>query len=267
MVLVAIGTMALSTIAAENTTKRTAGNSTVEVAPSKGRKVDLNKATKAELEALPGVGPVIADEIIAARPFKNVAELKKVRGIASERYDDIRPLVIVSPTLSKSSGAPATAARGSGDKPTQAAQERNRPAPGAKDQFEAPVPVAPRGTGEKPTQEVQERNRPAPGARGKIDTTPVPPGPRGISDKPTSEVQERNRHPAQREQENAAALQPRVDLNTGTREELESLPGIGPVKAQAIIDNRPYNSINEVTRVKGIKDATFEEIRDRIVVR
>lgn len=58
-----------------------------------------------------------------------------------------------------------------------------------------------------------------------------------------------------------------VNINTASREEIESLLGIGPVKAQAIIDNRPYRSIEEVREVKGIKKKTFEQIRDRITVR
>lgn len=58
-----------------------------------------------------------------------------------------------------------------------------------------------------------------------------------------------------------------VNINTASREEIESLLGIGPVKAQAIIDNRPYRTIEEVMEVKGIKRKTFEQIRDRIVVR
>ena len=45
------------------------------------KKIDLNKATQAELETLPGVGPSTAQNIIAARPFKNVQELKDVSGI------------------------------------------------------------------------------------------------------------------------------------------------------------------------------------------
>jgi competence ComEA-like helix-hairpin-helix protein len=59
----------------------------------------------------------------------------------------------------------------------------------------------------------------------------------------------------------------RVNLNTATLQELEALPEIGPVKAQAIIDARPFNSIEDVMRVKGIKEATFDAIRDRITVR
>lgn len=60
---------------------------------------------------------------------------------------------------------------------------------------------------------------------------------------------------------------PKVNLNTATKEELEALPEIGPVKAQAIIEARPFKSPEDVMRVSGIKEATYEAIRDRISVK
>lgn len=59
----------------------------------------------------------------------------------------------------------------------------------------------------------------------------------------------------------------KVNLNTGTKEQLETLPEIGPVKAQAIIDNRPYKNTEDVMKVKGIKEGTYNKIKDFITVR
>jgi competence protein ComEA len=57
-----------------------------------------------------------------------------------------------------------------------------------------------------------------------------------------------------------------VNINTASREELEALPSIGPEKAQDIINNRPYGAITDILRVPGIGDATFDKLKDRIVV-
>lgn len=57
----------------------------------------------------------------------------------------------------------------------------------------------------------------------------------------------------------------KIDVNSATQQELESLPDIGPKLAQAIIDNRPYANIDDVkTKVKGIGDKKFEAIKDLI---
>ena len=58
-----------------------------------------------------------------------------------------------------------------------------------------------------------------------------------------------------------------VNINTASKEELEALPGIGPTKAQAIMDGRPYNTTEDIMKVKGIKQKTFDKIKDMITVR
>lgn len=57
-----------------------------------------------------------------------------------------------------------------------------------------------------------------------------------------------------------------IDINTASQSELESLPGIGPAKATKIIDGRPYRSINDINRVKGIGPKTFAKFKDKITV-
>lgn len=69
--------------------------------------------------------------------------------------------------------------------------------------------------------------------------------------------------------ENTAA-EWRVNINTGTLEELDLIPGVGPVIAQRIIDyrteNGPFTDVSELTNVKGIGDTTLEKMLDYIIV-
>lgn len=62
-----------------------------------------------------------------------------------------------------------------------------------------------------------------------------------------------------------------IDINTASAAELESLPRIGPVTAQKIVEYReqhgPFQRIEDIKRVSGIGDATFEAIQALIVVR
>jgi len=68
-----------------------------------------------------------------------------------------------------------------------------------------------------------------------------------------------------------APLSPaRINLNSATLSELDALPGIGPVLGQRILDyreaNGPFQQIEDITKVKGIGDSIFGEIKDLIYV-
>jgi competence protein ComEA len=67
----------------------------------------------------------------------------------------------------------------------------------------------------------------------------------------------------------AAKLAPgtKININTADQSTIEKLPEIGPVKAKAIIDGRPYKTVEDVMKVKGIKGKTFDAVKDFIVVK
>lgn len=57
-----------------------------------------------------------------------------------------------------------------------------------------------------------------------------------------------------------------IDLNTASAVELESLPGVGPKTAEAIIAGRPYSTVEDLLRVKGIGEKSLEKLRPYIAV-
>ena len=59
------------------------------------------------------------------------------------------------------------------------------------------------------------------------------------------------------------AAEASVDINTASTQELQQLIGIGPVLAQAIIEARPFYSLDELTKVNRIGPKTLEKIKDQ----
>lgn len=222
-------------------------------------KINVNTANSATLQTLPGVGPTVADAIIAARPFKNVKALEDVRGIGKERLKDIRPLVTVRDTKS-SAGAAGASTRGA-DKASQRPQrEIDREAPPSAS-VPPPENRSTRGAdkaSQRPQRSIDQEAPPS------ASTPPLTPSTTRGADKASQRPQrEVDREPSPR----AATVAGKVNINTASQAELESLLGIGPVKAQAIIEGRPYRSVDEVMQIKGIKEGTYEQIRNRITVR
>jgi len=58
-----------------------------------------------------------------------------------------------------------------------------------------------------------------------------------------------------------------IDINSAGETDLDTLPGVGPVTLKKIVDNRPYQSIEELKEKKVVGSKVFEDIKDKIVIR
>ena len=59
--------------------------------------VDLNRGSAEDLDSLPGIGPALARRIVEGRPYRDVGELLRVRGIGPKRLDALAPRARVLP--------------------------------------------------------------------------------------------------------------------------------------------------------------------------
>lgn len=61
-----------------------------------------------------------------------------------------------------------------------------------------------------------------------------------------------------------------ININTASESELDTLPGIGPSRAQAIIkyreSNGGFNNIDELKNIKGIGESSFEDLKDKVTI-
>jgi competence protein ComEA len=246
--------------------------------------IDLNTASQQELEALPGIGKISANKIIAGRPYTSVDGLAKA-GIPPKNIGLLKPLVTVSPakeTAPPAATVPAKPVKSA--EPTKlidlntASQQELEALPGigkisakkiiAARPYTSVDELAKAGLTDKniaalkPLVTVSAARSSSTAPLTKTAPTPVPAtaAPPG----PTKADTSSGAKPA------TAAAKPatgqKVDINTASKEALEALPEIGPVKAQAIINNRPYKQIDDIMKVKGIKEGTFGKIKDLITV-
>jgi competence protein ComEA len=203
--------------------KTIASGSRVEVAPDGGSSVstmsgarlmtlglliDLNRAGAEDLEAIPGVGPVLARRIIDYRkthgPFKKIDDLQEVSGLSPQNLQKLKPYLGL--------GSP---------------EEIVPP------DWEAAMALGKSASGTY----IESQDGRLTGGKG------------GLQPKTPGRV---------------------IDPNLASKADLETLPGIGPVLAQRIIDYRlshgPYKKIADLRKVSGIGRKKLEKIKPYLTI-
>jgi competence protein ComEA len=173
-----------------------------------GLAIDLNRATAEDLDAVPGIGPALAQKIVDYRnargPFKKIEDLIEVSGIGPQNLQKLKPyLGLGSPEAIAPPDWEAAMTAGKSVSGTNLESQEGR-LPGSKNDLQPKTP-------------------------GRV-----------------------------------------IDPNLSSQEDLQTLPGIGPVLARRIIDYRrahgPYKKIGDLRKVSGIGPKKLEKLRPYVVI-
>jgi DNA uptake protein ComE-like DNA-binding protein len=94
----ALGMGIAGTVRAQSSTDSSMGAKASKAAAAVGEKLDINSATKEQLDALPGVGSAYAEKIIAGRPYRTKRDLVTKKIIPQSLYEKIKDQIIAHHT-------------------------------------------------------------------------------------------------------------------------------------------------------------------------
>ena len=243
--------------------------------------IDVNSATHAELMELPNVGEAISKKIVDGRPYKTVDDLTTA-GVPAATVAKIKPLAIA--------------------RALPAAVDVNTATVGQLETLPGVGPVMAKAIMEaRPYNKFDDLGRvkglgeaKLAALRGRVSFAKAPTATEKVKAKAEAAaetVKTKGAAAAETVKTKAGEMKAKavtaketvkekieatkskvppgkkINLNTASKDDLQLLWGIGPVHAQAIIDARPFNTIDDVMKVKGIKEVEFGQIKDEISVK
>ena len=225
------------------------------------------------------MGEVTAKKIVEGSPYASIDDLAKV-GVSAKTIDGIRPLVIVSKPRGVKPVPPQDKPAMTPKPATQAAAESKVNLNTATLKELETLPGIGPSIGQqiidaRPLKKIEDLEKIKGLGKTKIAaikdlvvfsdaaaTTSKVVAPRGSSKSALDKGESAKKKTAT----TSPAAGKHVNINTASKADLDALPGIGPVKAQAILDARPFKSKEDIMKVKGIKQVEFSKIKDIITV-